>query len=267
MYIGEYYAYKVWNKKTGANHTERISRPESEWIPLQCPAIISREVFDRAQHLLATNKNRQKNLISKHDYLLQGMMKCAKCGRTVSVVNSMDRRYYICHANARTPLYDTPCNARFAQTHIVDAAFWSALKQICASKKSIAAYIKQAEKGKATPQDDTKKLKARLAQIEKEKVVVVDWFTSGLIKQDAATEKLSSLTDETKRIEKALAKPKAKAKTIDVSRIYNTVNNCGDNFAEKRNAVRTLIDYIEFERTDGKKKSLQYDLRFVIHFL
>ena len=205
--------------------------------------------------------------ISSTAFLLQGMLKCAKCKHTVVIVNNHDIRYYICHANVRKTLYDMPCNVRFARTQIVDAAFWSALKQICASKKSITAYIKQAEKGKTKPKDETKKLKARLEQIDKEKAVVVGWFTDGLIKQDAATEKLSVLTNEAQRIEKALATPKAKAKAIDVEKIYNTMKNCGDSFTDKRNAVRTLIDYIEFERTDGKKKSLNYDLNFVIHFL
>ena len=269
MYVGEYFAYRIWHKKTNANHTARICRPESEWIPMKCPAIVSREVFDAAQHLLATNKNRQKHIVSKQNYLLQGMMKCAKCGHTVVIVNSMDRRYYICHANSRKALYENPCNARYAITYIVDDAFWSSLKQICSSKKSISEYIKQTEHGKRkiADHDDTKKLKSRLKQIDKEKSVVMEWFTNGLIKQDAATEKLSALTQEEKRIEKKLKKPNATSKTINVKKIYEAVNNCGEDFVEKRNVIRSLIDYIEYERTDDRKKSLNYGLRFLIHFL
>ena len=265
MYTGEYYAYKIYQKKIDAHKRQITTRPEDEWIPMQCPPIISRETFDAAQRLLNANKKRRKRKMETQQYLLQGMMKCAKCGGSIVIRRPVSGAYYTCF-NAVRVGNDNKCHARYAKTDIVDAAFWDTLKQICKTPKKLADYIKATDK--AAPRvDDTQKLKERLAKIDAEKASIVDWFTSGYITQAAATAKLEALTSEAKRIQEKLSAPKTNERAVDIARIYNLVKSCDGSFDAKKNIVHAIIASIDYERVDETHKNGKYDIRFLIHFV
>ena len=264
MYIGEYFALRKVSTKTGAHSRKLKPRPREEWIPLKCPQIIDVETFAAAQNLLDTNKTQLKRTANKGIYLLQGLMICAKCGEKIIVTNNRAGRFYACYAHSKRKSAGHSCDARFAKTDIVDAAFWDALRGICSSEKRLAAYIKKT--GKTISKGiDTAALKSRLAKIEEEKIAVVDWYTNGLLTQQATTDKLSALTAETKAIKEKLSQPD-KEKAVDAARIYKIIRACGDSPEKKRTAVRSVIDRVIYERTDGEKKPKSYDLRFVIYF-
>jgi len=264
MYSGEYYAYKEYSKKIDAHKRQNTTRPESEWIPMQCPPIVSKETFDAAQRLLDANKKRRKRKIETKQYLLQGLMRCAKCGASIVIRRPVSGTYYTCF-NAVKP-HAERCKARYAKTDIVDAAFWDTLKQICKTPKKLAAYIKATDK--AAPRvDDTPKLKERLAKIDAEKASIVDWYTSGYLTQAAATAKLEALTSESKRIQEKLSAPKTDEKAVDIARIYNLVKSCNGSFEAKKNIVHAIIASIDYERVDETHKNGKYDIRFLIHFV
>jgi site-specific DNA recombinase len=264
MYTGEYYAYKEYSKKIDAHKRHSTTRPENEWIPMQCPPIVSRATFDAAQRLLDANKKRRKRKIETKQYLLQGLMKCARCGASIVIRRPVSGAYYTCF-NAVKP-HAEKCAARYAKTDIVDAAFWDTLKQICKTPKKLAAYIKAT--GKAAPcVDDTQKLKERLAKIDAEKAAIVEWYTSGFLTQAAATAKLEALTSEAKRIQDKLAAPKTDEKAVDIARIYNLVKSCDGSFEAKKNIVHAIIASIDYERVDNTHKNGIYDIRFLIHFV
>jgi len=264
MYTGEYFALRKVSTKTGAHSRKLSPRSKEEWIPLKCPQIIDAETFAAAQNLLDTNKTQLKRTKDNGVYLLQGLMRCAKCGEKIILTNNRAGRFYACYAHSKRKAAGHTCDARFAKTDIVDNAFWATLRNICSSEKRLAAYIKRTGKTIST-KTDTAALKARLAKIEEEKVAVVDWYTNGLLTQQATTDKLSALTSEAKAISAKLAQPD-KEKAVDTARIYNIIHNCGDNPENKRNAVRSVIDKIIYERTDGEKKPKAYSISFVIYF-
>lgn len=264
MYTGEYFALRKISKKTGAHSRKRSPRPREEWIPLKCPQIIDAETFAAVQNLLDTNKTQLKRAIKKSVYLLQGLMRCAKCGEKIIITNNPPSRYYACFAHSKSKAAGHNCSARFAKTDIVDAAFWSTLRRICSSEKRLASYIKKTGKT-ISSKTDTAALKSRLAKIEEEKVAVVDWYTNGLLTQQATTDKLAALTAETKAINQKLAQPD-KEKAVDTARIYNIIHNCDNNPENKRNAVRSVIEKVIYERTDGDLKPKVYSLSFLIYF-
>ena len=265
MYTGEYYAYKEYSKKIDAHKRHNTTRPESEWIPMQCPPIVSKETFDAAQRLLDANKKRRKRKLETKQYLLHGLMKCARCGGSIVIRRPVSGAYYTCF-NAVRVGNDTKCHARYAKTDIVDAAFWDTLRQICKTPKKLAAYIKATDK--AAPRvDDTPKLKERLNKIDAEKAAIVEWYTSGYLTQAAATAKLEALTSEAKRIQEKLSAPKTDEKAVDIARIYKLVKDCDGSFEAKKNIVHTIIESVIYERVDATHKNGKYDIRFLIHFV
>src|SRR5207249_5444939 len=61
--------------------TGRRFRPESEWIPLEVPAIVSPELFEQAQAQLARNRAVLTGRPPVRFYLLRGLLRCGRCGR------------------------------------------------------------------------------------------------------------------------------------------------------------------------------------------
>jgi site-specific DNA recombinase len=69
-------------KQSGEKQVYKI-RPEEEWIIAQIPPIITEEQFDYAQKLLGQGRRRYTNY-GKHNYLLSGLVRCGRCGCTMT---------------------------------------------------------------------------------------------------------------------------------------------------------------------------------------
>lgn len=72
-YCGEAY----YNQTRGSG--KRHFKPREEWIPIPCPAIISREIFEAVQTRKKANKQFLRKR-SKHTFLLKHLLYCSECG-------------------------------------------------------------------------------------------------------------------------------------------------------------------------------------------
>lgn len=81
-YKGEY----TYNRTSRKNHltkrNHRKSKEESEIVrvPNGMPAIVSEEVFDKAQRILQERKRTKGQMKAKQTYLLSGILVCGQCG-------------------------------------------------------------------------------------------------------------------------------------------------------------------------------------------
>lgn len=77
-------------------------RPEEEWITSGIPAIISIQQFEYAQRLLEQGRRRHTSY-GKHNYLLSGLVRCGRCGCTMTGRKAMshgkDFFIYECRKN------------------------------------------------------------------------------------------------------------------------------------------------------------------------
>lgn len=87
-YMGEYIQNR-WDtvgnyvKKQAGEKAEYRIRPEEEWLRTQIPSIVSKEQFEYAQLLLEQGKRRQASY-GTHNYLLSGLVRCGRCGSTMT---------------------------------------------------------------------------------------------------------------------------------------------------------------------------------------
>ncbi|MBL8642420.1 MAG: recombinase family protein [Rhodospirillaceae bacterium] len=96
-YIGTAY----FNKRDSRAKTDK---PESEWIPMPCPAIVDKDTFAAVQKLLAErNPKRTPGRATNNPILLSGLVKCAACGGTMGLRTgkSGKYRYYACIRQAK----------------------------------------------------------------------------------------------------------------------------------------------------------------------
>jgi DNA invertase Pin-like site-specific DNA recombinase len=149
--------------KTLKNHeTGRMYHvPQSDWvvIPDKNPAIVSTELYDKVQAIVAARRYKCKNM-SNHDYLLRGgIIKCGCCGYAMSYDDIFDP-VYRCHHTMGMP--EAECHKHKANARKLDDAIltvirkqaeiilnsgdFTELRKVSDSGKRIADFEKQAGK-------------------------------------------------------------------------------------------------------------------------
>ena len=131
-------------RKTEEHHlrslkTGRSYRAESEWIWSDAPAIISAELFDKAQWQLQRNAEtaRKRYQPSSGRYLLRTLVKCGACGlgmggkRQLRAGKQSDYLYYQCTGHAPLTVgRPTRCPAKLVRVERLDIVVWQALSQL-----------------------------------------------------------------------------------------------------------------------------------------
>jgi len=130
-YTGVFVFNKVYNKVDGKRNGHKL-KPDSEIIriPGGCPAIISKELWERVKKRLDANKRATGAYSAKIVYLLSGLIYCGKCGcamvgnRAKMGRNKTEYAYYGCSTRKRTKSCDMkPVNKAFIEGKVLDALY------------------------------------------------------------------------------------------------------------------------------------------------
>lgn len=117
-----------------ANYTtivkgKRVLKPESEWVFVPCPAIVSEELWEECNALLRKRKASHKPVAKRAVYVFAGYVYCA-CGEKMYVRSNTPK--YVCMAcRTKIPMVD------------LDHIFQAQLKEFTLSPEAIAAYLAQ----------------------------------------------------------------------------------------------------------------------------
>ena len=152
-YIGEFY-HNRWNSEgmlvnKFKNPEDRISvrkRPQEEWILVPCPAIIDDERFLYAQNLLAESRRRWSG-VSKHPYLLSGLIRCGECGNTMTGRKSRNWGkdvYEYSDKKSTAGAKNKGCGKRIKTTNL-DELVWNSVLDWLNNPDEIAAIHNAAE--------------------------------------------------------------------------------------------------------------------------
>lgn len=201
-YIGIYTWNKSSKKKSNGKRNSHSYKPISEQVRNDggCPAIISKEQFDRVQKKL---KGRSKGIAtskSRHHYMLSGLkkMKCAECGSymqgTVSYSHGKAYTTYFCPQHKQKT-----CSTKEIRTEYVDKMVAGAIVKDLYNRediKEISSLMKYSE--------DCQALKFRLRGIQSE----IRNITSAIKKHFSPelTEELQVLAKEKKEVETEIEK-------------------------------------------------------------
>jgi site-specific DNA recombinase len=127
-------AHRLRSLKTGRSY-----RSENEWIWSQAPALITAELFDKAQRQLQRNAATARKMYQPASgrYLLRTLVKCGECGlgmvgiRRRSACKKYHYVYYQCAGHsALTVGRTTRCAAKLVRAERRDAVVWQALGQL-----------------------------------------------------------------------------------------------------------------------------------------
>ena len=173
-------------------------RPESEWITVAVPPIVSRVLFLESQRRHEENKQfSPRRLKDEQRWLLRGLLRCALCGHAIVCVRTSSKGgsidYYRCRHIADTP---TPCRAPYMRAADLDDFVWN---EVCRTL-SDPGVLQQAAAGGATVSTDASLLQAQMATLQKrlqaaqkERQRLVDAYQAGTLELPELEPRLSAL--------------------------------------------------------------------------
>lgn len=178
------------NKSNGYKRTKNTSRrlrPESEWISIKLPEtlkIIDRETFERAQRQLKINSALSPRN-TKHQYLLRGLVECAKCGSPFFGAPCHGRLFYRCGNRSRTFPLPRECRAKMVGAPKLEDTVWD---EVCKALKNPALIIKQVQqkqerilKGKKSLEESITDIEKKLEKVSEEENRILDAYRANII--------------------------------------------------------------------------------------
>lgn len=272
VYHGTHYGLKYYHKKTGLKEETRIKRDRSEWIPVNVPAILDKETWEKAQNQLQINKSRSTRN-TKRDYLLQHLLYCSRCKRPISVYYSGTGRkeYYWCNSH-REPFHGQGCGARMIKVDIVEDFVWEHVVNLCTSKQRLGTYIKaeSGAKDQSGQQQELKRLAEQEKKLIKQREAIMKWFSQQMISDDEAEKQLSDIKTKMLTVVTAMDKIKesininqSSLSTSDIVSRFKQSYHDNMTKQEKKILMLEIIDKIYMERTDSSWGSTELNMSIV----
>lgn len=246
-------------KPVGPGHSQRPA-PVEEWIAIPVPAIVSQETFDLAQKRLDENKQMARRNNHTHDYLLRGLVSCARCqlactGRS----RQPGYDYYACRGrtDALRAAQGERCTARLAPANALDQLVWQDLCHILTEPTFIIHELERAQVGEWLPQAlqaRRQSLQATLAQLERQQSRLLEVYLAEVIGRDEFERKRRELVQTQASLSHQLRQLEAQAqKQLDLlkltqhiqdfcQRLQPTLNTL--DFAQRRQLVELLVDRV-----------------------
>src|ERR1700743_1106429 len=108
---------------------KRVVKPESEWVWVACPAIVSEELWEECNEILRRRKAARKPMAKRAVYAFAGYVYCA-CGEKM-YVRSNTPKYVCMKCRTKIPIVD------------LDQVFQHELEAFTLSPEAITAYLTQ----------------------------------------------------------------------------------------------------------------------------
>jgi site-specific DNA recombinase len=194
--------------------TGRSYRPEADWVWSDAPAIISLELFEKAQVQLHRNAElaRKTYQPASRRYLLRRLVKCGECGlamacsRQLSACHQYEYLYYECKGHMPLTCGRVEkCRSRRVRADRLDAVVWQALNQLLQKPAVIPqlhqswAHAKQHNLDALTAQQAH--LLQRQQRLERQSQRLLDAYQAEIISLDELYSRRRKLTAEREQIE------------------------------------------------------------------
>ncbi len=246
-------------------NTCRQPRPREKWIEIPVPALIDRDIYDRAQDQLRRNATLSYRNNTKHSYLLRCLLSCRICGlRMFGVTLRAEgdlppRRYYKCSGKDCTcSAREQRCPQRMAEAEALEAAVWGHIKGLLGDPEALLSQFQDLARagaeGSAGQRVEAKKLEAQLKRLERVEGRLIDAYQAEVIsleelglRRRGVAERRKALTEQRERQVKHCQKASS-ARTVlaDLTAICARVRSRLDaaTLAEKQEILQLLIERV-----------------------
>lgn len=244
---------------------KRKLRPREEWIQLETPAIITRELFDATKDQLLENREFAKRNL-KREYLYSKIIYCGVCGYKLFAGFQPPKRkwpgaggryYHGIYHNDLPPGTSKRCPwcPVYAEARL--EPIWECLKEVLKNPRNmfdpLEKYIYR-EENPENIKDRLEEISTELSSVRERQSRVDELYISGQIDKNKYGEHSTSngkeekkLTDEGTRLRQSLLTKKEKAeREIAIQEAYEQIKGRLDiaSYEEKIKIVRLFIERI-----------------------
>jgi site-specific DNA recombinase len=195
---------------------KQTERDRSEWIAIKVPAIISREVFDKAQARFARQRTGYR--LPKLIFALTGLLHCGQCGHACKAYHrnysritesrgkvTTPRAAYICGQKKRAYQHVAglvrPCHNSEVTTHAIEAKVLDMIHETLFDSATLRACThlpKIGETERPIIAAQVTRLESRISSLQGEQKEAVALYASGLLAQEPYAQQISALDCELK---------------------------------------------------------------------
>lgn len=225
IYIGTYYynrrkVKKVPGEKTDSGNPRKSCeyRDRSEWIEVEVPAIVGREIYRMAQETKLKNmKVLGKNV--KREYLLKSLIRCGHCGRIWQAVafpgkpGNSGRKEYQCYRCAgKSPRRyggGVPkCEASGTiEAKMLDSYVWGIITGIVLDPETFTADLKSYLSSDSPRLVKTiREIKKQMDQKGKEKGKIIMMYRKDLVDEKEMTSQVRKIVEEEVQLQAELTR-------------------------------------------------------------
>ncbi|ABK61503.1 recombinase family protein [Clostridium novyi] len=265
----------------GVHEYGKRSQKKREIITREVPAIITEDIWNKAQGVIKDNiieatRNRKRN------YLLKGLIKCGKCGcNYVGAKYKHSNYYYVCGGKIK---YNGPfgkCTSKNLNGEYIENMIWNDITEFINNPGETINILKENLKTKDSNKQDLinqkELLETNLRAKETEKQSILDLFRKGIITANDVEIQLSKIQKEFNAIQDNLNAINHKLNEMydipDYTKVDEMlksmkliINQDNISFEDKRQIVKTLLDKITvntIEENNTKSASLDIKYSFI----
>jgi site-specific DNA recombinase len=154
----------------------REIRPREEWIPVTVPALLSRDLWQKAQERLSMGQKFAPRNNTRHFYLLRSLLVCDICGRTLVGRTSKGGVAYYCSSRGKNRYPDVPRHSRSISAKIIEPLIWQAVKDLLHNPSLLADAWESQNQSPDTSLDEADRLQSRLKTLDRQWVRLLDLF-------------------------------------------------------------------------------------------
>lgn len=252
---------RTWEKQP-KDKSKRKKQSELQMLSetrVTTPAIVSEEVWEKAQKMLQSRNSRSESTANRPEALLRGLITCAYCGHKYTRKNDHERHFYSCigHSNAEYK----GCKSPDIYCSTLDFMIWDLVtsvfgQNISEEKKNQIANplrLKLLDKCEerelySTRLEDVKQKAKKAARMAMMFIDDEEAFNEAKKKVDQLNEEKRQLQNEVDRIFFEIADIEDRLDNIE-----NANNIVISTDSEKRETVKSLIENITIRRIDDDK--------------
>jgi site-specific DNA recombinase len=273
-YCGVHWVNKEYKSKVSQNKFKRGFRDESEWIPVQVPAIISRETWEAAQRQLQLNKRITKKPIT-YDYICRNLVVCPLCNTPMrtAVSGTKHKPYYICKTgravSGKTSLNNNyKCPARQIPADVLDRHVWLYISNILQNPEILSEELNHPRDQNEAVKEALERLAVNESQLLREREKITLLFRQDLIDQEMAEKQLTEIKQSLAQIK--ITRQKLETELInkqsnDITRKVSDLIEYADTEdpVMQRQIILSLVQRIEAQRVDHNYNSPEINVHVV----
>lgn len=225
-------------------------------VPNAHPAIITQEMFDRAQEIRLTREDRVRGA-TRSKSLLVGYVFCGCCGNRLANVKreGCKSRAYVCYSKLPSSQpyiqLDKPCASRIWNMEDLDAVVDYEVRSLVFDKNYLRQLIQREEAAAPAVDDHDDVIRRQMEALDKKIERLMDLYADGTLPVELLNEKIKAMYAEKEALRATLhdADPSREDQSAVLADTRSYLDDVGEiwnkaDTAQKREILSVLVDRI-----------------------